>query len=40
VVIDGNASETISGALTKIIATQWESLTIQCNAGGTGWIVC
>jgi hypothetical protein len=37
VTLDGNASETIDGALTKALTTQWAVLTIQCN--GTAWFV-
>lgn len=37
VTIDGNGSETIDGTTTKILATQWEKLTIQSN--GTAWFV-
>jgi hypothetical protein len=39
VVVDGNASEPINGATTRTISAQWESVSIQCNAGGTGWII-
>jgi len=35
VTIDANASETIDGALTAVITTQYESVTIQCD--GTEW---
>ena len=35
VVIDGNAAETIDGALTATLTTQYESITIQCD--GTSW---
>ena len=35
VTIDGNASQTIDGALTKVLATQYDSITIQCD--GTNW---
>lgn len=35
VTIDGNASETIDGATTKVISTQWASFMIQCD--GTAW---
>lgn len=37
VTIDGNASETIDGATTKVINTQWAGYMIQCD--GTNWIV-
>ena len=37
VTIDGNASETIDGATTQILSTQWDCLTIQCN--GTSWYI-
>lgn len=35
VTIDGNAAETIDGAATQVIVTQYTSLTTQCN--GTAW---
>lgn len=37
VTIDGNASETIDGATTQVISTQWASMTIQSN--GANWFV-
>jgi hypothetical protein len=37
VTIDANASETIDGALTKVLSAQWEKIMIQSN--GTGWYV-
>ncbi len=37
VIIDGNASETIDGALTQVISTQWSNLQIHCN--GTSWFI-
>jgi hypothetical protein len=37
VTIDGNASETIDGALTKIISTPYEALTLVCD--GTNWAI-
>lgn len=37
VTIDANASETIDGALTQVIAAQWDSAQIFCN--GTSWFV-
>jgi hypothetical protein len=37
VTIDGNGAETIDGAATKAIATQWQSFTVQSN--GTAWFV-
>jgi hypothetical protein len=37
VVIDGNASETIDGATTVTISTQWQSYTIVSN--GTNWLI-
>lgn len=37
VTIDGNASETIDGATTQPLNTQWEYLKIQCN--GTAWFI-
>lgn len=38
VTVDANASETIDGALTKVLATQYASVTIQCD-GTTWWII-
>lgn len=37
VTIDGNSTETIDGALTKVINTQWAGFQIQSD--GTNWIV-
>ena len=37
VTIDANGAETIDDALTVVIASQWDSYTIQCN--GTGWFI-
>ncbi len=37
VTVDGNASETIDGATTAVLTTQWESITIHCN--GTAWFI-
>ena len=37
VVIDGNGAETINGAATKTITTQYGAITIQCD--GTGWYI-
>lgn len=37
VTIDGNASETINGALTKVISTQYAGCTIQCD--GSNWFI-
>jgi hypothetical protein len=37
VIIDGNSSETIDGALTQTISTQYETLTIQNN--GSSWYI-
>lgn len=37
VTIDGNASETIDGATTRVISTQYAGVVISCN--GTGWDV-
>lgn len=37
VIVDGNASETIDGALTANVTVQYESLTIQCDS--TSWWV-
>lgn len=38
VTFDGNASETIDGALTVSTTTQWASITIIRNAAGTAWL--
>ena len=35
ITIDGNASETIDGATTATISTQYQSLTVQCD--GSNW---
>ena len=37
VTIDGNASETIDGATTLSLASQYSTATIQVNAAGTAW---
>jgi hypothetical protein len=37
VIIDGNASETIDGDLTKTITAQWVSVMLHCN--GTNWYI-
>jgi hypothetical protein len=37
VVIDGNASETIDGALTQTISTQWQCISIQSD--GSNWMI-
>lgn len=37
VTIDGNSSETIDGALTQTLTTQYESITIQCD--GSAWYI-
>ena len=37
VTIDGNASETIDGATTQALSSQYESLTIQCD--GSAWYI-
>jgi len=37
VIIDGDGSETIDGALTQVTNTQYESFSIVCN--GTEWFV-
>lgn len=37
VTIDGNGSETIDGATTLVLTTQWSSRTLICN--GTSWYV-
>lgn len=33
VTVDGNASETIDGATTLVLAAQWDAVTIQCVSG-------
>ncbi len=37
VTLDGNASETIDGATTYAINTQWQKVTIWCD--GTAWYI-
>ena len=37
ITIDGNGAETIDGAVTKTLATQYYSMTIQSN--GSGWFI-
>jgi len=37
VVIDGNAAETIDGAATATLTTQYESIDLVCD--GTGWYI-
>ena len=37
VTIDANASETIDGATTQSLATQWKYMTIKCD--GTSWFI-
>lgn len=37
VTVDGNASETIDGALTNVLATQWDHRVYQCD--GANWYV-
>ncbi len=37
ITIDGNASETIDGALTWLLTLQYESVTIQCD--GSNWYI-
>ena len=37
ITIDGNASETIDGSLTKTLSIQYESVTIVCN--GSNWYI-
>lgn len=37
VTIDGNASETIDGELTKILSSQYESITVICD--GSNWFI-
>jgi len=38
VIIDGSGAETIDGATTATLTTQYESLTIQCD-GTTWWVI-
>jgi hypothetical protein len=35
VTVDGNGSETIDGAATQVLTTQWQCMTVQSN--GTTW---
>ncbi len=35
ITVDGNSSETIDGATTQVISTQYDSITIQCD--GSNW---
>ncbi len=37
VTVDPNASETIDGATTASLASQYSTITIQANAAGTAW---
>ena len=37
ITIDGYGSETIDGATTKVLSTQWSTARITCN--GTAWFV-
>ena len=37
VTVDGNASETIDGATTVSLASQYSTIIIQANAAGTAW---
>lgn len=37
VTVDGNASETIDGATTISLASQYSTAILQVNAAGTGW---
>ena len=37
ITLDGNSSETIDGAATFVLSTQYESVTIISN--GTGWYI-
>lgn len=37
VTIDANASETIDGATTKVLSTQYDSVEVYCN--GTAWFL-
>lgn len=39
VVIDPSGAETIDGAATAVINTQWASLTFFAEAGATGWFI-
>lgn len=38
VTIDANGAETIDGATTQVLTTQYQSYTIQCD-GSTWWII-
>jgi len=38
VIIDGNASETIDGATTKTLSSQWEVVSLHCN-GSTWYLI-
>jgi len=37
VTVDGNASETINGATTNVLSSQWDSIWIVCD--GTQWVI-
>lgn len=37
ITVDGNASETIDGATTIVILSQWSNVTMQCD--GTAWFI-
>jgi hypothetical protein len=37
VTVDGNAAETIDGALTQVLKKQWESISVQCD--GSSWYI-
>ena len=39
VTVDGNAAETIDGATTFSLSTQYDFVTVQCNAAGTTWSI-
>ncbi len=37
ITVDGNASETIDGATTQALSSQWDGIRIGCN--GTAWFI-
>jgi hypothetical protein len=39
VTIDGENSETIDAALTQILVSQYDHITVQANAAGTAWFI-
>lgn len=39
IIIDGNASETIDGATTVTISSQYTNVTIQCDGSGAWWVL-